>query len=267
MIAVLGFLSISCSYVDKIVGDVDNANQLETQTSRNIENDLKSLAAKEVEGQNLEVSVSASTFDEIELKQAQLWTRIDELEAKIRQQKEKIKVLEQGLMLGVVPHELQKSLQEVEEKSEPKKMADDTMITKHEQKIATFNKEEYKTSLDEAKVLFRSGRFGKAYLAFARMEEAYQSQPTDGEATYWLARCWAKLREFQSSKKQFEKFMTEYPDSPLAVSAMFHLANTELSMGLSEIAVKRLQQIIKNHPYEGTAEAAKQVLANYRNSL
>jgi ABC-type antimicrobial peptide transport system ATPase subunit len=40
-----------------------------------------------------------------------------------------------------------------------------------------------------------------------------------------------------------------------------------MDMGLKEIGIKHFQEIIKDYPYEGTAEAAKQVLANYKKAL
>lgn len=44
---------------------------------------------------------------QLELKQAKLWARIDELEDQLKRSKERLRVLERGLVLGLTPPELQ----------------------------------------------------------------------------------------------------------------------------------------------------------------
>lgn len=257
------FLLSSCSSLNFFSDDT--AEQLENGSHESTVDNSRSATPKVSLDQEKPTIPSTSVLDEIELKQAQLWTRIDELESMVQKQKQKIKVLEQGLMLGVVPDEVKKSIEatakeEVEDKSD--KVQVDSISNIDKKDMDQYNKE-----ISEAKMLYHSGKFGKAYLEFAKIEKEYSSLSTNGEEIYWLGRCWAKLREFQSAKKYFETYIREYADSPLAVSAKYHLGTVEMEMGLKEIAVKRFQQIIKEHPYEGTAEAAKQALANFRNNL
>lgn len=51
----------------------------------------------------------ASKQDENELKMARLWARVDELEEVTMKSKERIRVLEKGMVLGLVPEELRKA--------------------------------------------------------------------------------------------------------------------------------------------------------------
>ena len=51
-------------------------------------------------------NVKSSSVQELELKNAKLWTRVDELEDKVSKQRERLKILEKGLMLGILPDEL-----------------------------------------------------------------------------------------------------------------------------------------------------------------
>jgi len=51
-------------------------------------------------------NVKSSSVQELELKNAKLWTRVDELEEKVARQKERLKIIERGLMLGILPDEL-----------------------------------------------------------------------------------------------------------------------------------------------------------------
>ena len=50
--------------------------------------------------------VKVSPTDALELRVAQLWSRVDDLEAQLLRQKERSKLLEKGLLLGIVPDEL-----------------------------------------------------------------------------------------------------------------------------------------------------------------
>jgi len=57
-------------------------------------------------------NVKSSSIQELELKNARLWTRVDELEEKVTRQRERLKILERGLMLGILPDELKGSGEE-----------------------------------------------------------------------------------------------------------------------------------------------------------
>src|SRR5690242_4051674 len=53
-----------------------------------------------------ESSPKPSSADDLELRVARLSSRIDELETELVQQKERTKLIEKGLLLGLVPDEL-----------------------------------------------------------------------------------------------------------------------------------------------------------------
>ena len=49
------------------------------------------------------------SIENMELKQARIWSRLDELEGVLLRQKEKIRILEKGLLLGISPEKVQES--------------------------------------------------------------------------------------------------------------------------------------------------------------
>jgi TolA-binding protein len=224
-------------------------------------------------------NVTVAELRGLELKQAQLWSRVDELEDFIRRQKARIKVLEKGLLLGVVPEELgshasgdAQDLSKMDVSSDidnppsTKKM-NVTQSDPSAKSDQDFDKESYLKKMSSARDLFRSGRYGKAYLAFSRIDKNFTSSDTSGEQKYWLGRCWYKLKEFQSARQYLQSYIGSYPNSPWTVSAKFYLAKAELDLGMKEAAVRRFQQIIRDNPYAGTAEAAKQVLGNMQKTF
>ena len=63
--------------------------------------------AKKVEKQAMTGGVEHyANGEQIELKQAKIWERMEELEDELRIQREKIKLLEQGLLTGIAPEKL-----------------------------------------------------------------------------------------------------------------------------------------------------------------
>jgi TolA-binding protein len=220
--------------------------------------------------------VGASALDGLELKQARLWTRVDELEAMVRAQKARIKLLEKGLMLGVIPEGLEEplakkavveTLQEIENPISEKVVPKKAETADAEKPGHPAENSEFQEKMLVAKEMFKAGRFGKAYLEFSKIDKEFVDDISTGEPKYWLGRCWYQLKEYQTAIQNLKAFGTSYPASPWAASAKFFLARSELDSGLREAAVKHFQEIIRDHPYDGTAEAAKQAIGNLEKAL
>ncbi|NRA44006.1 MAG: tetratricopeptide repeat protein [Oligoflexales bacterium] len=219
-------------------------------------------------------------IENIELKQARMWARIDELEGMLLKQREKVKMLEKGLLLGVTPkpvqeeqkissHPNQKFLQAQSMKEPDLKTKKDFLTMSPDRKGVDLENVQkvYSSRLQSARVLFKEGRFGKAYLDFAKLDREFESSVTKGETKYWLGRCWYKLKELQQAKNYLNKFIRSFPTSPWVPSAKYYLAKVELDSGLRELAIKQLRNLIREHPYEGSSEAAKQMLKNLNQTL
>ena len=219
-------------------------------------------------------------IENIELKQARMWARIDELEGMLLKQREKVKMLEKGLLLGVTPkpikeqpkissHPNQRFLQpqSVREAKQSDKKSYLSAIPDKKDVDLNHVKAIYNSRLQAARVLFKEGRFGKAYLDFAKLDREFDSNITNGETKYWLGRCWYKLKELQQAKQYFISFINSFPVSPWIPSAKYYLAKVELDSGLRDLAIKQLRNLIKEHPYEGSSEAAKQMLRNLNQNL
>ena len=234
-----------------------------------------------IEGEKLDIENQVN-IENIELKQARMWARIDELEGMILKQREKIKILEKGLLLGVTPkpmqepkkiskHPNQKFLQTSKARESlgnttPKNNfikqspISNDLDLKHVENV-------YGTRLQSARVLFKEGRFGKAYLDFAKLDREFDVNVTKGETKYWIGRCWYKLKELQQAKQYFTSFIRSFPISPWVPSAKYYLAKVELDSGLRELAIRQLKNLIREYPYEGSSEAAKQMLKNLNQTL
>lgn len=221
--------------------------------------------------------------DQKHLHQAKIWQRMDQLENKLLRQQEKIQLLEQGLILGIVPDKLKgKSLierrptqstsidQPVKKpkalvRSQPEKLPQ-TDVSKVSSSKSKDNGE-YKKHLQAARELYSSGSYSKAYLAFGRLQQDYDEIITGGEPQYWLGRCWYRLKDFEAAEEHFGKFIKANPQNPWTPSAKYFLAQVEFQLDYKEKAVKRLEGLIKDYPYDGTTEAAKELLSRLKDEV
>lgn len=223
---------------------------------------------------------------DLELKQAQVWSKLEQLEKIVLRNKEQISLLEKGLSLGINlsdNHQTRKPHQyDMEEKSTEVRHTPSISPRHEHQPINTQNevkisppttnnlqklKENYSARLHIAQKLFNEGHFGKSYLEFSKLDREFENNLTHGEPKYWLGRCWYKLKEYHQAKQYYTLFLNQNPSSPWVPSALYHLAKTELEMGQKKAAIDRLSNLIKEHPYNGSSEAAKQILININQTL
>ena len=111
---------------------------------------------------------------QMELKLAKLWARMDEVETNVLRQKERMRLLEKGIMLGVIPDELlssdkdkapaytkMKELESIKKKESPKQQ-----VKKEPSPTTQKASGNYKQHLIEAQSLFNRGKYGQAITKF-----------------------------------------------------------------------------------------------------
>lgn len=226
--------------------------------------------------------VDPDEFAELQLKHARLIARMEELEGKFSRQQERLKIIERGLTLGIVPDELKapahdghkpvssngkKAEKPVAAKTdhsghEADDLADASPAAKpavqvSEQEIPAAVREEFDKAFASAHDDFRAGRYGKAIVEFSEIGKKYDARLTAGMHKFWIARCWSGLKEMQTARQLFSDFIGAHPQSPWAPRAKLELARVESALGLKETAIKRLRNVISEHPMEDVAEMAK----------
>jgi len=214
-----------------------------------------------------EYSGQTST-EEMELKIAKLWSKVSELEEQVFRQRERVVVLEKGLMLGLVPEELKNPPAPAAPK--PPKAEPKAQAPVSEVKASPLTKEElerYRDQMSKAHELFRSGRYGVAIKAFSVIDEEFGSKLEDGIQRYWIARSWTSLKEYSIAHQQLVEFMRDYPASAFIPRARLEMARIEIKQGLRETAIDTLRKIIDQYPYEDAAEMAKMELQRLDTTL
>jgi TolA-binding protein len=206
-----------------------------------------------------------SLVEEQELKLAKLWARVDELEEEQYRQKERIRVLEKGMTLGLVPEELKKAKPEPPKPKAPPKAEVAPPEPPKEPKTsdATLSKEEreaYEKAFADAHDLFRQGRYAHAIAKFASIDQEYGPKLKDGAHKYWIAQCWFNMKEYQTAQQIDVEFIREHPSSPWVPRAKFLLGRVEWELGQQTTAIETYRSIQKDHPYADAAELARMEL-------
>lgn len=236
---------------------------------------------KKKSDENLEKEISIDiesqiSIENIELKQARIWSRLDEIESILIKQKEKINILEKTLLLGLSPdqssepqqaeHPNQKILRPTIQSTGLFHREDKTEnnINKNNSEQNEINqmKSVYQARMTNAINLFEKEKYGKAYIDFSKILRDFDEEIHNNGPEYWSGRCWFQLQEYQQAKNHLQKYLTKQSDNVHAADAAYWLAKTEISLGMKEKAVNILNNIIKQHPNTASAEAARQLLDN-----
>ncbi len=288
-LALLLMILTSCATVSSWVG-FDGSTQ---------ETGKKASAANQQSGSEMSAEhVKPGTMSELELKYAKLWTKVDDLDRLIRKQRQRIRVLEKGLLLGIIPEELKGEGEDSDEEdsvaeasstspkdAKPPKAdvapivdtssepvlggADETKPTQANVAKATDSgvSPDYQQKMSQAHETFRAGRYGRAIVEFAGIGKEFGDSADGGAWKFWTARCWAAMKEYQTARQHFAEFLSAHPTSPWAPRANVEMARVENALGLKETAMQRLRSVIQQHPFAESAEMAKMELKNMQQAL
>ncbi len=211
------------------------------------------------------VSPSSQYTESLELKLAKLWGRFDELEIKVKKQAERIKILEQGLMLGVIPDELIKDKLNLatDPNQDPLGWGDakpspppkpSPKVDQRQPHIK--DKLSYDELLKKAQQAFSSGSYGPAIAYYQRIEKHYSARTAEGQTSFWIGLSWYYLKEFEQASEQFLHLINSRPTSPWIPKAKFYQAKISLLQGLPHKALKQFNELIAAYPNSDTSEMA-----------
>ena len=85
--------------------------------------------------------------------------------------------------------------------------------------------------------------------------------PTDAERREYDGAIATARRDARQGSARLASFLERHPDSTLADDAVVPLARLEVKAGKSEQAEKRLRDVLRTHPKENRADAARLELA------
>jgi len=214
------------------------------------------------------------------LTQARTTARLDELESEIRRLREKVKLLEQGLLTGIAPDDLKhpKSGKSVKADKNSTRVSEDSDLSKPEIEDLSLppgKKAEAVSGGDSAinarfqvaKEHYQAGRFGMAVAELAGLSREYGPKVHDGAVKAWLGKSYLALKEYSTARGEFEFYLKEWPSGALMGDVRLGLAKTYFAMGLRERARVELKRVIKDFDGQEYSEIASAELQKMQGSL
>ena len=266
---ILVFALFGCSYFEDEPSEEVQNQEMDEASQEGASDDMMQAAAaqsqesdddeeeeEEVEVEYRMIEALKNQVSDMKLDQAKLWTRMDRLERELQAVREKTHLLRKGLMTGIAPL----GLSEVE--SDPLMMDEALDSTRKSLASSADQKDQYAQQYAKARSLFDQADYGKAFLEFSQIKKKFSAKVHNYEPFYWMGRCWFLLKDYHKAKDHFEKFLAQQPESGWAPMAKLEIAQAELKMGLRQNAIKRLKNLIQDHPYESSTASARAILSD-----
>ncbi len=212
---------------------------------------------------------------DLELRLAKLWARVDDLENQQIRQKERMKLLEKGLMLGIIPEELKNDKPgKPEAKKHEPEAEEDTPASVQATvppPLAAHDKSkdmaEYQRLLRAAQEKFNGANYGQAIVQFNEIGEKFDDSLTEGSHNYWIGLSWFYLKEMQLSEQSFKKLIDQYNHNSWVPYARFYMAKIDMNRGLSGRARDQFKLLIDEYPNQDLGEMARMEMDRMREKL
>jgi TolA-binding protein len=211
--------------------------------------------------------------DEVYLQQARIMNRMSEIENELKYQRERIRLLEHGLLTGIPPEELKQNRrakssedaighnhhsivktseplrdphldhQSIEELSvaaqkshvqEPARRVDSNILA-----------EKFKIVRDH----FQASRFSKVISELGSISRDHGETAGDGQIKFWLGKAYSRLKEFSTARVELEAYISQWPKSEEIPEARIELSRVYTNLGLKERARGELRRVMKD--FEG----------------
>lgn len=201
-------------------------------------------------------------FTKTENREAELVARLDELERLIQKEHERLVALEKKPCKESTPKREEVS------RPVPTKSNVETLQTAKRVEIEPTlpvnisPEKDFQIRMEGAKSLYERKIWHKAYLAFSEIERQVDPGIARGEPLYWIGRCWLQMKEYQSAKVIFTRFLDMNPGHKLEASASLYLAKTQYEMGDKNEASRNLRYIVERYPASEETMTAKKILKN-----
>lgn len=204
-------------------------------------------------------SIDGMNKKEAELMLAKMWSRVDQLESRVFRQEEKVRLLEKGLMLGVIPEELLPKANPIPTTPTTQNAPE---VVKDDQP-----KRDYNEILTSAQSLFNAGKYGQAIAEYQQLEKYYIQRLEQGQHLYWIGLSWFYLKEDELALTKFDQLIEDYPQSQWLAHAKYYLARTQYRMGFRQKALSNLRSVIQDFPNQEISEMAQFELQRLEKSL
>jgi tol-pal system protein YbgF len=104
--------------------------------------------------------------------------------------------------------------------------------------------------------LLKAGRYDQAAKSFQKFLGAYPDGKYSDNAQYWLGESYYVTRNFDSALREFDKLVTQHPDSQKVTHALLKIGYIHDELGQKDKAREVLTDLTKNYPRSTAAGLA-----------
>jgi TolA-binding protein len=216
------------------------------------------------EGREVQVEDKAAAppkrNDEVDLKMTKLIARIDELENEVKTQKERQKVLEKGLVTGLVPEELE---------SPKNKGLEESQKLEAQNTVDVEESEPESPSVDFQLVekLLVSKKFAEASKTLENFHPETASKTDQALYAYWMGVCLYYQGKHLEASQFFDQYIEQQDEKSLMPNALYYSAKVNKEMGFGEKGLDLFKQVIDQYPDHEVSKMAKWEISQLENSL
>ena len=196
-----------------------------------------------------------------------LHLKVEELEAKVQDQQDRIDIIEKVLEKQEQRETAPTVVTEKKPETENEAILSEVKIsTPKEKKIKetktslSENLNQYRIRMEFGKRQFSKREWNKAYLTFSSSNREFPLDISNSEPLYWMGRCWFQLKEYHSANSLFKQFLNTLPEQSLRESAELYSAKSDLNIGNMGEARKTLNRLISKSPNGANAKMARELL-------
>lgn len=114
----------------------------------------------------------------------------------------------------------------------------------------------YKAAFNQLK----SGRYPEAITAFQQFIRSFPGGLYVDNAQYWLGEAWYVQRDYDKAQAEFDKVVTQHPQSPKVPDALLKMAYIQTDRGNAQEAGLIFQRLIRQYPESTAAGLAQKQL-------
>jgi TolA-binding protein len=267
----------------------ESPKTLEEPVAKNSEASVAASADVPMDGQKAKDALKVS--DEVFLQQARLMSRMGEIEDELKRQREKIRLLEQGLLTGIAPDGLKKSSHDHGQKLKTEKSAhlddvegqvlsapiiDELNLKVAESHSADSNTDDSNSDVNHSRLndkfrlvqdLYQASRFGVAISELAAISRQFGENAGEGKLRVWLGKSYARLREFSTARVELEAYLKGWPSGSDVADVRLELAKVYAGLGLKERARGELRQVMKDFPGQESSDIASAEFSKMQGGL
>jgi TolA-binding protein len=214
---------------------------------------------------------------------------MQEIESELKNQREKIRLLEQGLLTGIAPEDLKHkngggpakatSLEDLllsDQKSKSdilqKPKLDDADLSKDKSvvpgnKVSDAGDGIVQERMAKAKEKYQSGKFLQAASDFSSINREFGDNAAQGDVKYWLGKSYMGTKDFSAAKIEYDAYVKGWPSAENIGRARIDLAKCLRALGLKERARAELQRVLKDFDGQEVAEIAAYELQTLQGAL